>query len=297
MENTSQTGKTRWHRLLGRLFEELLVPVGVSVYTEFPVMSQSPEADILLLRKARGEWTPDQLARLPDGIRQSGEKHILVEFKYTESVGESAFRQIMGYETFYISSRKLTNHDVRSFIISAKIPSDKTLDEFGYRRTEKNGVYRSGNALLKKIAILSLNELSNAPHNAFVKCFASRKAQKKSAFDALRHQGLEAFHVRFQWFMEGLWHYWFTVKGINMKPTELTPEQVTEFGRIWTETILASLPIEEVLARYKPEEILSAFTPEEILSRYKPEEILSAFTPEEIDAYLRKIRKKSKKKA
>ncbi len=278
MENTSNTGKTRWHRLLGRLFEELLIPLGVSVYTGIPVMSQSPEADILLLRNTLGEWTPDQMARLPDGIRQSKAKHILIEFKYTESVGESAFRQIMGYETFYMSSRKLANREVRSFIMSAKIPGDKTLNEFGYRQTEIKGVYRSDNALLKNIAILSLNELSNAPHNAYVKCFASRKARKKAAFDVLRRQGMEAFHAQFQWFMEGLWHYWFTVKGDNMKPEELTPEKVTEIGKIWAETILASLPIDEVL------------------SRYKPEEILSLLKPEEIDAYLRKIRKKTKKK-
>jgi hypothetical protein len=31
------------HRLLGRLFEELLVPLGVEVFTDVPIMNDPPE--------------------------------------------------------------------------------------------------------------------------------------------------------------------------------------------------------------------------------------------------------------
>ncbi len=43
---TSNTPKTRWHRLLGTLLEKLLSPVGVTVSTEVPIMSNPPQADI-----------------------------------------------------------------------------------------------------------------------------------------------------------------------------------------------------------------------------------------------------------
>ncbi len=61
--------RTRWHRLLGKLLEEALNPVGVMVYTDFPIMSEPPKSDVLLLRNEKDEWTPEQNARLVDGIR------------------------------------------------------------------------------------------------------------------------------------------------------------------------------------------------------------------------------------
>ncbi len=40
--------RTQWHRLLGRLLEALLSPVGISVETEVTVLADPPRADILL---------------------------------------------------------------------------------------------------------------------------------------------------------------------------------------------------------------------------------------------------------
>ena len=97
MEKTKKSN-TRWHLILGAMLEELLTPVGIEIYTDFPVMADRPKADILLLRKKTPKWTPEQLARLPDGVRDSRADHILLEFKHTESVGLSAFRQAVGYD-------------------------------------------------------------------------------------------------------------------------------------------------------------------------------------------------------
>ena len=55
-----KTPKTRWQRLLGKMSEELLTPVGIEVYPEFPVMAGPPEADILLLRRATPQRTAEQ---------------------------------------------------------------------------------------------------------------------------------------------------------------------------------------------------------------------------------------------
>ncbi|MEE4355174.1 MAG: hypothetical protein V2I97_01825 [Desulfococcaceae bacterium] len=317
MKKTSEPGKTRWHRLLGRLLEELLKPTGVLVYTEFPVMAGSPQADILLLRKQHGEWTPEQLRFLPDGIRDSRAGHILIEFKYTESVTKETFRQISGYEYFYRQSSNLSQKEVQAFVLSSKTPQNASLNTFGYFPTEVKGVYRHDFWMLEKIPLLCLNSLSDEPHNAFVKCFASRKKEKLAAFDALKRQGFKMLRAQIQWLVEGLLYFWFSEKGEYMETLELTPEKVIEMGKKWADLILSGLSTEdrlkglepeEVLSRYKPEEVLSRYRPEEVLSRYKPEEVLSRYKPEdrlkgldprdrlnglseeEIEAYLHQIR-------
>ena len=86
MANSSKINKTRWHRLLGTLLEYLLTPVDISVHCDVKVMVNPPEADILLLRRETAQWTEQQRLRLPDGIRNTRAQHILLEFKYSESV-------------------------------------------------------------------------------------------------------------------------------------------------------------------------------------------------------------------
>ncbi len=296
MKKTSKNGRTRWHRLLGRLFEELLTPAGVSVFTEFPVMAGSPEADILLLRKRQGRWTPEQAEFLPDGIRDSKASHILIEFKYTESVTEDTFRQTTGYEFFYRVSRNLKPRDVRFFVMSSKTPQGKLLKRFGYTLSEKKGVYLSDNPVLQPFPLLCLNELTDEPHNAFVKCFASRKKEKTAAFGALARAGFGTLRSQVQWLMQGLLRYWFSEKGEHMETRELTPDKVMEMGKMWADLILSGLPAEERLRGLGPEEVLSRYKPEERLRGLGPEERLRGLTEEEIKNYLLKLKKKREKK-
>jgi hypothetical protein len=139
----------------------------------------------VLLRKERKDWSEEQKNRLPDGIRDCEASHILIEFKYTESVNENALLQALGYDYFYRRTQKLAEHEVGTFLVSSKTPEKETLRIFGYEMSGKPGVYRSENRLLKRISLILLNELSDTPHNAFLKCFASRKSEKASAFDSL----------------------------------------------------------------------------------------------------------------
>jgi hypothetical protein len=62
MKPDAKPQKTLWHRLLGGLLKELLLPTGILVYTDVPVMGDPPEADILLLRKKQPLWTAEQRA-------------------------------------------------------------------------------------------------------------------------------------------------------------------------------------------------------------------------------------------
>ena len=283
MEKTSEPGRTRWHILLGRLLKELLEPLGITVYTEFSVMAGPPRADILLIRKKHREWTAEQIRFLPDGIRDSSAEHILIEFKYTESVTKETFRQILGYETFYRHSHKLTEQDVQSFVLSAKTPEDAVLGTIGYLPSEKKGVHRHDFWMLEAVPLLCLNELSGESHNAFVKCFASQKKEKFAAFCTLKELGWATLRAQVQWLVEGLICHFLAEKGEQyMDTAELTPEKVMEMGKMWADMILSGLSPDEVLSRYKPEERLRGLKPDEVLSRYKPEERLRGLKPEEI---------------
>ncbi len=153
--------------------------------------------------------------------------------------------------------------------------------------------------MAESIPLLSLNELSDEPHNAFFKFFASRRKVKQSAFETVKQQGVSSFSRQFWWVVEALLHFWFGSKGDDMD-IELTPEKLVELGKMLEGTLIPRLPLEEILAGFKPEEILAEFKPKEILAVIKPEEILAELKPEErlaglsakeIEAYLNKIKK------
>jgi hypothetical protein len=221
-------------------------------------MSKPPEADILLLKRDQAGWTPAQRALLPEGIRDSQASHVLLEFKYTESVSEDALLQSLGYDSFYRRIQQLTRTEVQTVLVSAKTPQPATLKHLGYQATAWPGVYRSRKVLVQRIMLISLNELANLPHNAFFKCFASRLAEKRKAFATLKQASLVPWITTpLNWFLEGLWKYWFAIteRGDKTMQTELTPEQVTKMGKQWGEIFLSRLTIEERLAGVQVEEL------------------------------------------
>ncbi len=269
--------KTQWHELLGTLLKGLLSPVNIHVDTEAKVMRESPRVDILLLRRDQPEWTAEQLALLPDGIRDTNATDLLLEFKYTESLNDDALIQTLGYDFLYRQHHKLSNEQVQSFLLSARKPQNSTLKKLGYKKTEHAGVYRSHFRILKKVVLLSLNELSDEPHNAYVKCFASHRQEKEKAFNVLENHAYNSLTSNLQTFINGLKGLWFTLpKGEDMN-IELTPEQITAWGEKWGKSYLAHL---------NPEERLAGLNPEQRLVGLKPEDRLAGLNPEQLDVLL-----------
>ncbi len=105
MPHASETIAQNWHRLFGASLEMVLAPVNITVLTNFPVMTNPPETDILLLRNNEDHWTAEQRDRLADGIRDTIAAHILIEFKYTESLTERVLQKALGYDIFYKESK------------------------------------------------------------------------------------------------------------------------------------------------------------------------------------------------
>ncbi len=286
--STSSTA-TRWHLLLSALLEPLLRPVGIDVLTELPVMSTPPKADIVLLRRHEPAWSAEQQARLPDGIRDARAGRILIEFKYTESVNEEALCQSIGYDYFYRTAQHLKPEAVQTVLVSSRTPHKVTLAALGYEAAGQAGVFRSTRHVIRKVLLISLNDLANTPHNAAFKCFASRQRERRAAFETLHAGQQPRFSEQFWWIVNGLWNVWFFQQGGGAMSETLTPEAVEEMGKMWGKQYLASLSPEEVLRNYTPEERVAGLQPEEALRNYTPEERVTGLKPEEIERLLRNL--------
>ena len=131
------------------------------------------------------------------------------------------------------------------------------------------------------LQLILLNGLSDEPHNAFLKCFASRRAECQKAFVTIERSGLIRKSLVLERLIAGL-------RRIRMK--ELvpdpevegwTPENVMQLGQEWIDAAIDAMPVEDVLSRYKPEDVLSRYKPEDVLSRYKPEDRVAGLRPED----------------
>jgi len=263
--------KTLWHRLLSKLFEIILSPVGVTILSELQSTSNPPKIDILLLRRESPQWTPQQMALLPDGVRDRHATHHLLECKLTESVNEESFQQALTYDYLYRQSQQVSSDDIQTYIVSAHTPRAAHLQAWDYRVSEQSGVYVSSLPLLKQVVLLVLNELSDAPHNDFVRLFASRQKVRGAALQTLFRQPLVRWPAQF-WALLFSLQRMYKVEGADMR-REITVEEVLEIGEEMRRQVIASAAPEERLVGLAPEERLVGLAPEERLAGLKPEEL------------------------
>lgn len=141
----SQSQRTPWHRFLGKELELTVGLVEVQVESEVQISSEPPRIDVLLLRRKTKKWTDVQRSMLPDGIRDTDASHVLLEFKYSESLSHDVILQAVAYEYFYRSSRRLPHENVNIFILCSKTPQASRLAAFEFEEDDLPGVYRSKN--------------------------------------------------------------------------------------------------------------------------------------------------------
>ncbi|MDQ7089979.1 MAG: hypothetical protein Q9M50_04970 [Methylococcales bacterium] len=298
---------------MGTLLEQLLTSVGITVLCDVKIMANPPEADILLLRRKTKYWTDEQRLRLPDGIRDSTASHILLEFKYSESVNEKAMQQTLGYDYFYKKSHHLNDSQVQSFLISARTPKADTLAQFSYQQSQYKGIYITQTRVLRQVVLIVLNELSGKEHNAWIKCFASRRLEKQKAFALLNQTGLNLASLRLKLFLSSLWGYWFKDREESKMRIELTEKDLAAMSDFWGDTFLTSLEVEDILPYFNAQELLDKINPvdklaglnakermvgldakerleglevDAILSEVDHKKILAGLSKEEIKAYL-----------
>ncbi|MDM8520189.1 hypothetical protein QUF64_09085 [Anaerolineales bacterium HSG6] len=133
--------------------------------------------------------------------------------------------------------------------------------------------------MVNRVGLLILNQLANQPHNAYVKCFASRKKAKQAAFQLLDEVDEVELSNKLWWFVSGLGQLVLPQQEESMPKLEITPEDVMKLGKDIGETLLLTMPLELRLKGLKPEEQLHGLKPEERLHGLKPEEKLSVLKP------------------
>lgn len=247
---SKRRSQQKWHRFLAKGFELSVGQRGVLVIAEVEVTQNPPKVDILLLRRASDAWTPEQMALLPDGIRDCNASHVLIEFKYIESLTVDAIRQAVSYEYFYRTANDLTLADVKLFILCAKTPTAERLRGFGYEPSLVASVYTNQQELLNHIPLLALNGLSDEAHNAFVKAFASRPAEKAKALATIRQQ--PDLSDELVTYFEVLRTLWSLPEGATMNEI-LTPERVMEIGREWKRILIQHATADELAEMLSPE--------------------------------------------
>jgi hypothetical protein len=275
MDDENTTKKTLWHQILGRIFEFLLPPFGITVSTNVDVMANPPKADILLLKRVNQNWTEEQLKRLPDGIRESNAPRILIEFKATESLSKETFIQAAGYEYFYKQSQKIKDEEIQTFVLCAIQPQKANREQYGYHIQVQPGVYQSDNIAFSHITLISLNELPDKLHNAWVMCLASKQLKRLKAFNLLKSEGFDLIPKPFKWFLAELWQL-ISIKGDDDMTLDLSPQQIEDMGQMWGDVLLPTIPLEKRLAGANPVDVITHLKP-------KPGEILAGLSADEIE--------------
>ena len=256
-------------------------------------MSDPPKVDIVLLRREGERWSEEQLHLLCDGIRNTIARHVLVEFKYSESLSVDALLQALGYHYFYRQSQSLSEAELQTFVMVAITPRRQLLEHFGYSVSEVPGVYRSQQPLLEKVQLIVLNQLQPSPHNAFVQCFASQRRVYQSAFTEIQKLD-EAQLSQSAWALVAGLQRQREQKGEIMKAQaeELTAERLIEIGSETRKFVLATLSAEDkrqVIAHMRPEDLLAGIAPEDRLAGLAPEDRLAGLAPEEVEQLVEKV--------
>ncbi len=254
------------------------MPLGLVVRPEPAVMTDPPQADILVIRRDDEFWTEAQRERLPDGIRDSSANHILIEFKATESFNELALQQALGYDYFYRQAQTSLKYDqLQTFVISSMTPQRQTLVSGGFKPSDKLGVYESDSFVFRHIKLILLNELSNEAHNAFIRCFASVEKENHRAFAFLKKMDVSWLKGELLQLINVL--YSLKVKGVFLEMTRFTVEEVMQLAEKIDGLLLSDIKVEDVVGRFELTDVLAQYKPEEVLAQYKPEEVLAQFPP------------------
>ncbi|ETR70248.1 MAG: hypothetical protein OMM_03379 [Candidatus Magnetoglobus multicellularis str. Araruama] len=261
------------HVLFGSMMKESLTPLNLEVESDYEVGKGPPKLDVLIIRRAGARWSKAQLEFLPDGIRQSNCKHVILELKYTESINKTAIFQTIGYLGSYLRLKQFKPEKVCAFIVSSKTPQKRVLKQIGFEQADIKGVYRSKDCLLSNIQLISLNDLSDAPYNLWIKLFSSKIKQRLSVLKRILAFDLKKFNSGLVSILVKILNFWNMIGEISMQ-------------RIQKDILYESDGISDELAAwflsmFKPEDRLRGLQLEDIFKQFKPEDVFKQFKPED----------------
>ena len=273
----NKTDSPTSHILFGCMMKESLIPLDLEVESSYEVGKGPPQLDVLIIRRTGARWSDSQLEFLPDGVRQSGCKHVILELKYSESINQISIFQTLGYLGSYLKIKKLRTDLVCAFLISSKTPRKDALKKFGFEHTNVKGVYRSKEYLLRPLQLISLNELSDAPYNLWIKLFSSKIKQKLSVLKKILSLDFKRLSRELILILLKILNFWNDIGEITMQ--QIKKDVLYELGGI----------SDEVLDLF-----LSSVEPKKVINRFKPEDRLQGLDLKTIENYLKKTKKINK---
>jgi hypothetical protein len=296
--NQTEDEFTPWHDYFGGLFKESLIPLDLEVESNYAIGKGPPRVDLLIIRKENTNWTESQLKYLPDGVRQSKRRHIIMELKKTQSISIRSVWQSMGYLNSYLNLKEIEPDEVQVFIISAKTPQKQTLNKLDFVKSSLSGVYQSTSKLAKRLSLICANDLAKTPYNMWIKLFASKQKEKSVALELLFSTHYQSLSNEMKIIIFNVINYWNQTGEYNMEKLkkDLSKKRYLQPNQGMLEFITSFFPASDVLKQYRPEDRLMDLKPEERLMGLRPEERLIGLKPEErlkgldkktIEAYLK----------
>jgi hypothetical protein len=281
------------HVLFGCMMKESLTPLNLEVESDYEVGKGPPKLDVLIIRRTGARWSKAQLEFLPDGIRQSNCKHVILELKYTESINKTAIFQTIGYLGSYLRFKQFKPEKVCAFIVSSKTPQKRVLKQIGFEQADIKGVYRSKVCLLSNIQLISLNDLSDASYNLWIKLFASKIKQRLSVLKRILAFDLKKFNSGLVSILVKILNFWNMIGEISMQRIQkdilYESDGISDELAAW---FLSMFKPEDRLRGLQPEDRLRGLQPEDVFKQFKPEDRLNGLDLKIIEDYLKTKKKK-----
>jgi hypothetical protein len=273
-------------------------------------MGKSPVID-LVLRKSEGRyWSEQQRDRLCEGVRDSEAPTVVIELKYTESVNIHVLKMAMGCDEYYCQSHDLKPDEMDLFVVSSKTPTGPIIDRAQYKAVIP-GVLRSPLPGYEDVPIISLNDLSDAPHNTLFKLFASKYKQKVIAFANIVKVAPPWGLHDLEKLIGGMCKIMLE-KEVGMVP-EVTTEDVKMVGGLIGEMLIGAMSPQkrmeglstgerveglstgEVMEHLSTGEVMEHFSTDEVMEHLSTDEVMEHFSTEELERFL--ARRKSESQA
>jgi len=303
---------TDWHHLFGMTLTDYFTGTAYRVELEKDLSIKKQLLDVVIIAKRRGktETTP---AELPDGLENLA-AHNLVSFKSLhEPFDDWAADELIGHYVNYrkqigLSLKKLLPKEhFRLYAVSTRYPRKLagyvTLDPI---KPHTSGVYdfRWG---ARDIRLIVTSRIAKKERNAAWLLFSA--IQENIGYGVARYNGnldemsstINQLLIKYK--VERIIDMPYTVEDYRRELkrnvlNSLTVDDVLEnfHPDELKRNVLNRLTIDDVLENFHPDEFLQKILAEKRLKGFSAEELLKSLPAEDIEAYLKKLRKKQKRK-
>jgi len=284
----------KWHELFGLNLKDFFFQSNFEVKTEQNMSFQAQYVDVLIISKSEGK----PLTQVPDGFEFLKEHNILTYKSLNQSLDQWTIVEILGHyvnyrKTVTTNNKLLPQSKFQVFAVCTSYPQKLLGFEkhFGQEIQKiKQGVYKITSPFIGSIIILVLSRMAQQEQNALWQLFSGHG------------QGFKYGDVHYQWRVPMDKSLLNQLYQLYLKEEVKMPYTFEEFHRDYTMPFIESLPFEmrlkgiptqERLKGLAPDDRLKGLAPDDRLKGLAPDDRLKGLAPNEIEAYLRKLKKKT----